>query len=176
MAHAVIPARGCERESGEEMTNQSETVEHPRRRVGALALIQDEDGRVLMTKRNYRPGEPRPWGIPGGSVDSNLDARVVCVEKVLQQTGLEVEIDALLCVHHMREEVHDGVVCPEGWNFLFSVTVVGGVLNSGEDGAHFVAEQEWAKYLAPYNVDRVRFGVSAAKWGGSVELLVGHSK
>src|SRR3954467_14202556 len=64
--------------------------------VGAMALIQDEDGRVLVLEHTYR--REVPWGLPGGWLKRAESPEVGLAREVLEETGLQVKIEQLLAV------------------------------------------------------------------------------
>jgi 8-oxo-dGTP diphosphatase len=64
--------------------------------VGAVALIHDGNGRVLVAKHTYRGGPP--WGLPGGWVRRGEDPAQTVVREIREETSLEVEIAAPLTV------------------------------------------------------------------------------
>src|SRR5258708_7642228 len=62
--------------------------------VGAIALIQDERGRVLILEHTYR--REVPWGLPGGWLKHAESPETGLAREVLEETGLKVRVDALL--------------------------------------------------------------------------------
>ncbi|MBI4491496.1 MAG: NUDIX domain-containing protein [Chloroflexi bacterium] len=62
--------------------------------IGALAIIEDEAGRVLLVKHTYRV--QRPWGLPGGWIKSAETVEQGLAREVLEETGLEVEVGRVL--------------------------------------------------------------------------------
>ena len=65
--------------------------------VGVGAIIIEHD-RVVLVKRGHPPlaGE---WSIPGGVVEAGETLREAAVREVLEETGLRVEVGALLGVY-----------------------------------------------------------------------------
>jgi ADP-ribose pyrophosphatase YjhB (NUDIX family) len=55
--------------------------------VGAGALIQDADQRLLMLKRS----DNHLWGLPGGAVEPGEDVEATARRETLEETGLEVQ-------------------------------------------------------------------------------------
>ncbi|WP_405447783.1 NUDIX hydrolase [Streptomyces achromogenes] len=43
----------------------------PGRRIGALAIIRDREGSVLLVKKAYKEG--KSWGLPGGAAHALFD-------------------------------------------------------------------------------------------------------
>ncbi|MFG3450474.1 MULTISPECIES: NUDIX domain-containing protein [unclassified Stenotrophomonas] len=66
-------------------------------RVGCGAVIQRADGAVLLVKRGRQP-EQGHWGLPGGKVDWMEKLEDTVVREVLEETGLRVAVERLLCV------------------------------------------------------------------------------
>lgn len=77
-------------------------------RVGVGILIVDSAGRVLLTLR-LRPPEAGHWSIVGGKLDYLETLEQCAVREALEEVGLHVAIDSLLCVtDHLlpRENQH----------------------------------------------------------------------
>lgn len=66
-------------------------------RVGCGAVIQRADGAVLLVQRG-RPPEQGHWGLPGGKVDWMETLEHAVAREVLEETGLQLAVDRLLCV------------------------------------------------------------------------------
>jgi len=66
-------------------------------RVGCGAVIQRADGAVLLVQRG-RPPEQGHWGLPGGKVDWMETLEHAVVREVLEETGLQLDVERLLCV------------------------------------------------------------------------------
>src|SRR5689334_11657425 len=62
--------------------------------VGAMALIQDEDGRILVVEHTYRRAVP--WGLPGGWLKHAESPELGLAREVLEETSLRIRVDALL--------------------------------------------------------------------------------
>jgi len=62
--------------------------------VGAMALIQDDGGRILILEHSYR--RHIPWGLPGGWLKHAESPEAGLVREVFEETGLRVRVDALL--------------------------------------------------------------------------------
>ena len=56
--------------------------------AGALCLIEDDDGRVLLVRQPYRAG----WGLPGGFLKRGETAEACAVREVREEVGLDVEL------------------------------------------------------------------------------------
>lgn len=64
--------------------------------IGALAVVEDEGGRVLFLKQTYRAHHE--WGLPGGWIKSAETVQQGLAREVLEETGLEVEVGPVLGV------------------------------------------------------------------------------
>jgi 8-oxo-dGTP diphosphatase len=62
--------------------------------VGAMALIQDDQGRVLVLEHTYR--REVPWGLPGGWLKHAESPEAGLAREVFEETGLRVRVDGLL--------------------------------------------------------------------------------
>ena len=62
--------------------------------VGAMALIQDEQGRILVLEHTYR--KAIPWGLPGGWLKHAESPEAGLAREVCEETGLRVSVERLL--------------------------------------------------------------------------------
>jgi 8-oxo-dGTP pyrophosphatase MutT (NUDIX family) len=62
--------------------------------VGAMALIQDEHGRILIVEHTYR--REVPWGMPGGWLRHAESPEAGLVREVFEETGLHVNVEKLM--------------------------------------------------------------------------------
>ncbi|MGH8039146.1 MAG: NUDIX domain-containing protein [Stenotrophomonas sp.] len=81
-------------------------------RLGCGAVIQRADGAVLLVKRGRQP-EQGHWGLPGGKVDFMEKVEDAVMREVLEETGLQVSIERLLCVvDHFEPTLQQHWVAP----------------------------------------------------------------
>ena len=85
-----------------------------RRTVGALALIRDDEGRILVALTTY---PPRIWNLPGGRIEIPERVTDGLRREVREETGLQVSVERLLVV----DATHKA-----GVSFVFRCRVTGG--------------------------------------------------
>jgi 8-oxo-dGTP diphosphatase len=94
--------------------------------VGAMALIRDDVGRILILEHTYR--RQLPWGLPGGWLKRGESPEVGLVREVFEETGLHVRVDALMAAEFWGNSQLD---------LLFSCTVESGSYHSSDEtGLH----------------------------------------
>ena len=69
-------------------------VLNPSVMVGAMALIQDDQGRMLVLEHTYR--REVPWGLPGGWLKHAESPEAGLTREVFEETGLNVKVGSLL--------------------------------------------------------------------------------
>lgn len=69
-----------------------ESVEMEELLINALAIIFDDEMRVLLLKRSSYPDQwmPNKWSFPGGGVENDEDPSVAVRREVYEETGLEI--------------------------------------------------------------------------------------
>ncbi|WP_246119626.1 NUDIX hydrolase [Aeromicrobium flavum] len=108
--------------------------------LAAGAVITDDRGRLLLVLRGREPGRGL-WSVPGGKVEPGESLEDATVREVLEETGLAITVGRELWTVRVptgdgREyEIHD-----------FAATVVGGVLQAGDDASE-------AAWFAPEDLD-----------------------
>lgn len=70
------------------------------KRMGAGALIQDVQGRVLVVEPTYKDR----WEVPGGAVEVDESPRVACQREVAEELGLQAPIGRLLVIEWQAHE------------------------------------------------------------------------
>jgi 8-oxo-dGTP pyrophosphatase MutT (NUDIX family) len=90
--------------------------------VGAMALIQDEHGRVLVLEHTYR--REVPWGLPGGWLKQAESPEAGLSREVFEETGLRVRVDGLLAADFYGHSQLD---------LLYRCTVESGTYTSSDE-------------------------------------------
>lgn len=93
--------------------------------VGAGVLVERE-GRVVLVRRGIEPRRGF-WSLPSGYVEADELAEAAAVREMLEETGLQIEIDEMLGVYSFGREPQTGVL------ILYSAHVIGGDLRAGDD-------------------------------------------
>ncbi|MFJ9247894.1 NUDIX domain-containing protein [Streptomyces sp. NPDC101776] len=93
----------------------------PRRRTGALAIIRNESGAVLMVQKSYKGGS---FGLPGGCANEDEPPHRAFTREVQEETGLTLAPGRLLVVHYMSRNPETGAT--EGLNLVWD----GGTVSS----------------------------------------------
>jgi 8-oxo-dGTP diphosphatase len=91
------------------------SVTHPRFLIGTMALIRDEQGRVLILEHTYR--RAYPWGLPGGYLQAGEEPPQGLAREVEEETGLRVAVGELIGV---------ALYSADQLDFLYRARVVGG--------------------------------------------------
>jgi 8-oxo-dGTP diphosphatase len=118
--------------------------------VAAYAVIQDESGRVLLTRRR----ESDDWILPGGTVEEAEAPWEALEREVEEETGLEVEVERLSGVYAKRHE-HDLV-------FVFIAGKEGGQLRASDerDRVEFVDSGDLPAGTTAKEQERIRDALS----------------
>jgi 8-oxo-dGTP diphosphatase len=114
--------------------------------VGVGAVVFDELGRVLVIRRGAEPLKGR-WSLPGGLLEVGEKLVDGVVREVREETGLEVQPEAILeVVDRIHEE--DGRVRYHYVVIDYWCRVVGGELKPESDAAEAVwaAREDWHLY------------------------------
>ncbi|AFC43556.1 MULTISPECIES: NUDIX hydrolase [Mycobacterium] len=92
----------------------------------ASAIVTDEQGRILLVKRR----DNTLWALPGGGHDIGETIAGTAVREVKEETGLDVEVTALVGVYtnpHHVVAFTDGEVRQQ-FSLCFTTTLIGGEL------------------------------------------------
>ena len=61
---------------------------------GVRVIILDENKNMLLVRQRH--GDKDIWMVPGGGIEENESAAQAAVREVLEETGLDIEVDRLL--------------------------------------------------------------------------------
>jgi ADP-ribose pyrophosphatase YjhB (NUDIX family) len=101
-------------------------VLNPSFMIGAMALIRDDQGRILVVEHTYR--RRVPWGLPGGWLKHAESPETGLAREVFEETGLRVRVEALLAADFWGTSQFD---------LLYDCSVVSGTYRaSDETGLH----------------------------------------
>ena len=109
----------------------------PTHRVGAFAVIRDDHGRVLVSRRV----DSGWYNLPGGGVEPHESVPEGLVREVEEETGLKVEVGRLTGVYS-KPQKHEVVL-------IFEARVVGGEMRPSE-------EADLHEWVAPDESERVK--------------------
>ncbi|SDQ17612.1 NUDIX hydrolase N-terminal domain-containing protein [Halopelagius longus] len=147
-----------------------EELGHVSAKVGAVAVVEDDEGRVLAMERanNGR------WALPGGYVDPNESAEEAAVREVREETGLDVEPVELVDVYSVGpgegNNPHSIV------NVVYRCRVRGGELRLSHEGTDLayrdptrLPADAWHEQNRRYAVDAVESSDAAASAGSDAK-------
>ena len=92
---------------------------HPRFLIGVMALIRDQEGRVLILEHTYR--RRYQWGLPGGYLQAREHPAEGLARELAEELGLRVEVGELLVA---------GLYMPDQLDLLYQVRVLSGTAQS----------------------------------------------
>lgn len=141
---------------GEEIFSTVMNAVLPRTRVIGHAVFRDRDARVLLLQVSYK----RDWELPGGVVEPYESPREGCRREVIEEIGLDRDVERLLCVDWLPPYL--------GWDDAVELIFDGGVLSpddvaamvlgAGEIvAAHWVAADDVGRYVSPLAARRLRW-------------------
>ena len=85
------------------------------------AVIRDNFGRVLLTRRSALVREPGTWCLPGGHLDGGEDWVTALRREVLEETGLRVVSEQLVGIYSDPSLTISAQPSAEGWRGQFVV-------------------------------------------------------
>lgn len=109
----------------------------PTHRVGAFAIIRNDDGQVLISRRS----DSGWFNLPGGGVESHESAPEGLVREVREETGLEVVVGRLVGLYS-KPQKHEIVL-------TFEARVTGGELQPSD-------EADFHEWVTPDALDQRR--------------------
>lgn len=92
----------------------------PRKRVGADALIRDDQDRILLVDPTYKPD----WDLPGGMAEANEPPHEAVRRELHEELGLDLPIGPMLCV--------DWIAPHDPWDDTLMFIFDAGHLTSGQ--------------------------------------------
>jgi 8-oxo-dGTP diphosphatase len=125
----------------------ADTIHKPTHRVGAFAIIRDDQGRVLISRRV----DSGWFNLPGGGVEPHESATEGLVREVREETSLEVETGRLVGIYS-KPQKHEIVL-------TFEARVTGGSLRPSDeaDQHEWVAPEELAQWqILPKHLERIQ--------------------
>ena len=125
----------------------ADKIHKPTHRVGAFAIIRDDQGRVLISRRT----DSGWFNLPGGGVEPHESASEGLVREVREETSLEVEAGRLVGIYS-KPQKHEIVL-------TFEARVTGGSLQPSDeaDQHEWVAPEELAQWqILPKHLERIQ--------------------
>jgi 8-oxo-dGTP pyrophosphatase MutT (NUDIX family) len=114
--------------------------------AGAMALVQDEQGRILLLLHTYR--REMPWGLPGGWLKHAESPEAGLAREVFEETGFHVIVDDLLVADFWDRSQID---------LLYRCHVVGGAYQAtDETSSHRWVSADALPSLLPNQVHLLR--------------------
>lgn len=104
-------------------------------RLGASAIIFNEEGKFLLTKRE----DNSQWCLPGGAVEAGESVSEACIREVFEETGLNVRVKRLVGVYSHPDQL---VVYKDGNKAFivaihFEAEIIGGELGLSNETTDF---------------------------------------
>ncbi len=141
--------------------------EYPQRPIVGVGGVIVDQGRVVLIRRRYEPLAGH-WSLPGGSLEVGESLAAGVAREMLEETGLEVEVGAVV-------EVFDRIMYDDQQRVRFHFVLVdflcrpvGGVLQAGSDvdAAVFATLDELPSYgLTDKATSVIHMGMSLAEKG-----------
>jgi ADP-ribose pyrophosphatase YjhB (NUDIX family) len=123
--------------------------EYPRRPILGVGAVVLDGGRVLLVRRANEPLKGQ-WSLPGGAVELGETVVAAVAREVLEETGLEVEVGALIDLLDRLSYDEHGRVRYHYVLLDFVCRPVGGALEAASDAGAVC----WAAIdaLEPYSL------------------------
>lgn len=82
-------------------------IVRPRFRVGVVALVFDEVGKILLFKHTYRKFA---WGIPVGGLEYNEQPEHGVAREFFEESGITIEVEQLLLADSSKYDRHISLI------------------------------------------------------------------
>lgn len=83
------------------LSEQAFVFPTPSHFVGAGAVVQTEDGRILVVREKHK-SRSGIWKLPGGLLDPSEHIQTGIVREILEETGIKTEFGQLLSFGHLH--------------------------------------------------------------------------
>lgn len=116
-------------------------------RVGAIALLKNENNEILMMLRNKEPAKDK-WAIPGGKVEMFETLEETLKREMKEELGVQIEVTNFLCnVQDINKEKGEHWIMP-----VYETKIVSGNIVNIEPEKH--------KKLKWFHIDEVPENIS----------------
>jgi len=96
-------------------------------KTAVVAVVRDESGRILLTKRAIEPWLGK-WVMPGGKIDHGEPITAALIREVQEEVGLEVHVEGLIDVFEVTPSEGYGdhyvilyyLASPKGGDLVFN--------------------------------------------------------
>jgi 8-oxo-dGTP diphosphatase len=106
--------------------------------LGASALIQRFDGKVILVKRSKEPGKGY-WALPAWLTKYGEKVEETAIRETKEETGLEIKLQGLVGVYDILKKDKKGRTRYHYVSVCFKGKEIGGKLKTGTD----VEEVRW---------------------------------
>lgn len=111
-----------------------------------VAIVQDDDGRVLMIHKT----DNDKWALPGGGHEIGESIADTVVREVKEETGYDVEVETITGTYTNPQHVmaYDDGEVRQQFSIAFRARLVGG-------GARTSSESDRVEWVTPDEIDRL---------------------
>ncbi|MGW4071663.1 NUDIX hydrolase [Nocardia grenadensis] len=108
-------------------------------KVAVSALVQDEQGRILLIRRS----DNGKYSVPGGGLEAGETVTQAVVREVREETGIDVEVTELVGVFSNPEHIiaYDNGEVRQEFSICFRAQPIGGDLRTSDEST----EVEWVQ-------------------------------
>ena len=111
------------------------------RKLVVAGLIQDPQGRILLTQRKADQPMPLFWEFPGGKIQPGESPEAALIRELEEELDIQVKVGRIFEVIFHRYPEFDVLL------LFYSCTIVSGAITTKEVAqAHFVAPGDLANY------------------------------